>query len=428
MTVLDGGPPPRAGSRPGGTNERRLPRWAAGRPFVALGPAFVAAVAYVDPGNVATNVSAGARFGTTLLWVVVLATAVAGVVQYLSAKLGVVSGRSLPDLVAARSRTRAGRLAYWAQAEAVAVATDIAEVVGAAVGLHLLLGVPLVAGGVIAGAVGMAVLGLRDRRGPRSFEALCVLGLVVIGSGFASGLVRVPPVAGDLARGLVPGLSGADQVLLAAGIVGATVMPHAVYVHSALTADVSAGGPLRTVAQRLSDTRWDVTLAMVVAGGINISMLVLGASALAGGGELGLGEASALLEERAGGLAALGFSVALLVSGLTSTAVGTHAGSVIMDGLLRRRVPVPVRRLAALVPALVLLGSGAEPLTVLVLSQVGLALGLPFALVPLLRITHDRAVMGEHVDPPGLALVARVIAAAVVLLDLALVVLTLLGS
>lgn len=392
---------------------RRGPRGA-----LALGPAFVAAVAYVDPGNIATNTAAGSAHGFLLLWVVVLATLMAGPVQYLSAKLGLVTGASLPGYVSGRTSRRA-RIAYWLQAELVAIATDVAEVIGAAVALNLLFGVPLVPAGLAAGAVSMALLMARDRLGSRFLESACLVSLVAIGAGFAVGILREPPGLADLGGGLIPGLAGQDTVLLAAGIVGATVMPHAVYLHSALTAEsADRPQPLRT---RLHWTRIDVGVAMLLAGGINVAMLVLGATVLRGSQDDSFDGAAAALAERVGDGAGTAFLVALLVSGLSSTAVGTQAGASIMAGLLHREVPPAVRRSVTLVPALALLASGLEPLSVLVLSQVVLALGLPFALIPLLRATCSRDAMGDWRNGRALALTGVLIVGLVVVLDLALV-------
>ncbi|YAL83717.1 Nramp family divalent metal transporter [Dermacoccaceae bacterium W4C1] len=389
-----------------------------------LGPAFVAAVAYVDPGNVATNTAAGAGHGFLLLWVVVLATVMAGPVQYLSAKLGIVARTSLPGYVGSRLGRRA-RLAYWVQAEAVAVATDVAEIIGAAVALHLLFGVPLIPAGLAAAAFGMLVLLARDRFGAKAFEITCTLSLLAIGSGFLYGLISSPPQLGELAGGLIPGLDGAETVLLTAGIVGATVMPHAVYLHSGLTAESDGGGdPIRT---RLHWTRIDVGAAMLFAGAVNISMLVLGATALRGSSNGSLDSVAEDLASRVSQGAGTAFCVALLVSGLASTAVGTQAGSYIMGGLLERKVPEFWRRCFTVVPALALLASGAEPLTVLVISQVVLALGLPFALIPLVRATGDPAVMGADVNSRGLHISAKMIVVVILVLDLSLVALTLSG-
>ena len=247
-----------------------------------LGPAFVAAIAYVDPGNVAANVSAGAQFGFLLVWVIVVANAMACLVQYLSAKLGLVSGLSLPEAVGNRMR-RPTRLAYWLQAELVAMATDLAEVVGGAIALYLLFDLPLLIGGVITGAVSLLLLVVKDRRGQQMFERVITGLLLVIAIGFLTSLFVAPPPADEVAAGLVPRFDGAESVLLAAAMLGATVMPHAVYLHSGLARDRHGHpepGPKRRMLLRV--TRWDVGIAMVVAGAVNLAMLLVAATNLQG--------------------------------------------------------------------------------------------------------------------------------------------------
>lgn len=389
----------------------------------ALGPAFVAAIAYVDPGNIATNTEAGSSYGFLLLWVVVLATLMAGPVQYLSAKLGVVTGMSLPQHVAARHKMPT-RVAYWIQAELVAIATDVAEIIGAAVALHLLFGLPLVASGLLTALVSVVMLAARERWGAKAFEVFSGVALVAIGAGFAVGVLAEPGRLGGFASGLVPAFDGQETVLLAAGIVGATVMPHAIYLHSALTSGQSA---LRDPRTSLRWTRFDVTAAMLVAGSINVAMLVLGATALHGGHAGSLESSVSHLATQAGHGAEVAFLVALLVSGLSSTAVGTQAGAVIMSGLVQRRLPTLVRRGVTLIPALALLASGLEPMRVLVLSQVALSLGLPFALIPLLRLTSGSAMPEGWRNGRVLTLVVAAISAVVIVLDLALIVLTVTG-
>lgn len=354
----------------------------------ALGPAVVAAIAYVDPGNIATNTEAGSRFGYALLWVVVAATVAAGLVQYLAARTGLLTGRSLPQLMGERLGRR-GRVAYWAQAEGVVIATDIAEVVGAAVGLHLLFGVPPAVGGVVAGAAGLGLLLLRDALGARALEVMSGCALAAIGAGFVVGLVAAPPGLRELTTGLVPSLPGPEAALLAAGIVGATVMPHAVYLHSGLAAEAAWGEPRPDPVcparhPLLRSTAWAVAGAMLAAGAVNVSMLLVGASALRGVDDDTMTGLVGALGHRAGDGAATAFAVALLVSGVASTSVGTHTGSIVMAGLLHRRVPVALRRLAALVPAVLVLAWAPDPMTPLVLTQVILFVGLPFAVVPLL--------------------------------------------
>jgi len=386
-----------------------------------LGPAFVAAIAYVDPGNVATNMAAGADHGYLLVWVVVAANLMACVVQYLSAKVGLVTGNSLPEALRDRM-PRTGRLLYWAQAELVAMATDLAEVVGGAIALSILFDLPLVLGALITAVVSSALLAVQNRRGQRPFERVITGLLAVIGVGFVAGLLVSPPAATDVLNGLRPAFDGTDSVLLAAGMLGATVMPHAVYLHSALARD--RHGPVAPGRQRalLLATRYDVGLAMLLAGAINLAMLLLAATSLPGAGIDGsLTGAHDAVGRQLGSSVALLFALALLASGLASTAVGGYAGAVVMQGLLRRRVPLAVRRAVTLVPALVVLAAGVDPTTALVLSQVVLSFGIPFALVPLVLLTARRSVMGSAVNHPATTAVAVCAASAVVILNVALI-------
>ncbi len=334
---------------PAAAARSRLPR--------LLGPAFVAAIAYVDPGNVAANVTAGASHGYLLLWVLVLANGMAVLVQYLAARLGLVTGESLPQLVG-RRLPRWPRRAFWLQAELVAAATDLAEVVGGALALTILFGTPLLLGGVIVGTVSMALLAIQSRRGQRPFE-LVVMGLLgVLTLGFLSGLFVDAPDWGSAAEGLVPRFDGTATVLLAASMLGATVMPHAVYVHSALVRDrydiaaASPGeAPARPPRALLRAIRWDVVLSLAVAGSVNIAMLLVAASSLPGvPGTDTLEGAHAAIEASLGPAVGVAFGIALLASGLASTSVGCYAGATIMAGLLTVRVPLLVRRAVTLVP------------------------------------------------------------------------------
>lgn len=401
-----------------------------------LGPAFVAAVAYVDPGNVAANITAGARYGYLLVWVLVASNLAAMVVQYLSAKLGLVTGESLPSLLGGRLPT-AGRIAFWAQAEIVAAATDLAEVIGGALALHLLFGVPLVWGGVIIGAVSMALLLIQGGGRQRSFENAIIALLVVITLGFLAGLVASPPDWGSVAWGMVPRFQGADSVLIAASMLGATIMPHAVYLHSSLVND-HEGGTIPTADEHHSEghlkrllraTRIDIYWALGVAGVVNTGLLLLAASALQGQqGTDTIEGAHAAIASALGPTVGTVFAVGLLASGLASTSVGAYAGSEIMNGLLHIRVPLWARRLVSLVPALAILAAGAEPTWALVVSQVALSFGIPFAIIPLVSLTRDRRVMGEHANSPVLAAAGALIAAAIVVLNLLLVYLTATGQ
>ncbi|CAM3419119.1 Nramp family divalent metal transporter [Isoptericola cucumis] len=433
-----GGPPRGGGERGRGHGVRTA------RLVTLLGPAFVAAIAYVDPGNVAANLTAGARFGYLLVWVLVAANAMAVLVQYLSAKLGVVTGRSLPEVLADRM-SRRGRVAYWVQAEVVAMATDLAEVIGGAIALHLLFGVPLVLGGVITGVVSMLVLTVQQRRGQRVFESVVTSMLVVLTIGFCAGLFFAPPDPGAVLQGLVPRLDGPESVLLAASMLGATVMPHAIYLHSSLARDrvrhdarvrearrlargdvAAAGEPqVTTIRRLLTATRWDVVAALVVAGGVNIAMLLLAAANLPGRtGTDSIEGAHAAIAESLGPVVAVLFGVGLLASGLASTSVGAYAGAEIMAGLLRVRVSLLTRRLVTLVPAIVLLATGISPTWMLVISQVVLSFGIPFAMIPLVRVTRDARLLGEHRNALGTQVAAWVVAGVIVALNVALLWLT----
>lgn len=371
----------------------RAPSW------VLLGPAFVAAIAYVDPGNVAANVSAGAQFGYLLVWVIVVANAMAGLVQYLSAKLGLVTGRSLPEVVADHSRTPT-RIAYWIQAELVAVATDLAEVVGGAIALHLLFDLPLLLGGLITGLVSLLLLSVQNRRGQRVFERVITGLLMIIAIGFLTSLVVETPPAAEVAGGLIPRFQGAESLLLATAMLGATVMPHAVYLHSGLARDRHGHLQPGTVRRRLLRiTRYDVGLAMLLAGAVNLAMLLVAATNLQGRDNTDSIEgAHAAVRDTLGPTVALLFAIGLLASGLASTSVGAYAGAMIMQGLLRRSYPLLLRRMVTLIPALVILAIGVDPSRALVLSQVVLSFGIPLALIPLVRLTSKANLMGEDVN------------------------------
>ncbi|TFV65387.1 divalent metal cation transporter [Blastococcus sp. CT_GayMR20] len=391
-----------------------------------LGPAFVAAVAYVDPGNFATNFSGGASFGYTLLWVIVAANLMAMLIQSLTAKLGMATGRDLATLCRERLPRPVTR-ALWLQAEAVAIATDLAEIVGGAVALYLLFGVPLPVGGVIT-AVAAFVLLAAQSRGHRPFERVIAGLLFVIGLGFGYTLIGSGVDVAGAAAGLVPSFAGPESLVLATGILGATVMPHVIYVHSALTPGrygdaVTAG---RTAGGRrglLRAQRLDVLLAMGFAGLINAAMLVVAAQLFTGTGIDGSLEAvHAGLGDQLGRGAGIVFGIALLASGFASSSVGTHAGQVVMAGFLRRSVPVLLRRLITLAPALLVLLLGADPTTALVWSQVVLCFGIPFALVPLLWLTSRRDVMGNWVNRRTTTAVGAGIAALIIGLNLHLLV------
>lgn len=397
-----------------------------------LGPALVAGVAYLDPGNVASNMTAGARYGYLLVWVVLAGNGMAWLIQYLSAKLGIVTGESLPEVLGRRIRSRWARRAYWLQAELVAMATDIAEVLGGAVALYLLFDIPLLAGGLITGAVSIALLAVHSRRGPRHFEFVIIGLMTLIVIGFVAGLFVAPPDPAGIASGILPRFTDSGSVLLAASILGATIMPHAIYAHSALSRDRFGPSPetrTRTIRTLLTATRWDVTIAMAIAGSVNLAILLLAAANLPGvEGTDSLEGAHAAITAGLGGLIGTLFAVGLLASGLASTSVGAYAGAEIMHGLLTIRIPLLVRRLVTLIPALVILGIGFDPTLALVLSQVVLSFGIPFALIPLVALTSQRRTLGEHVNARLTTTLGIVFAALLIALNAVLIWLVITGA
>jgi manganese transport protein len=390
---------------------------------VMLGPAFVAAVAYVDPGNFATNFTAAAQFGYRLAWVIVLANLMAMLVQYLSAKIGVATEQDLPELCR-EHLPRAVSRGLWVQAELVAMATDLAEFVGAAIGLNLLFGLPLLAAGLVTAVVAFGILAL-DQRGYRRFELAiaALLGLVLLGFAYDLIAVRVSPAA--IASGLVPGfgargLGGSDALLLVAGIIGATVMPHVVYLHSALTKSRVSCGDDAERREVMRFQRVDVVIALGAAGLINLAMLFVAASLFSRTGMPHAGSiqaAHAGLARLVGGGAALAFAVALLASGLSSSSVGTYAGQVVMQGFIGRRIPVFLRRAITMAPALVVLAAGLPPTGSLVISQVVLSFGIPFALVPLVLLTRRADIMGALVNRRATTAAAAGIAVLIIVLN-----------
>ncbi|MFE3188835.1 Nramp family divalent metal transporter [Nocardia sp. NPDC059240] len=409
--------------------DQRSPFQRARSVTVLLGPAFVAAIAYVDPGNVASNISAGAQYGYLLVWVIVMANIMAGLVQFLSAKLGLVTGRSLPELVRERS-SRPVRIGYWAQAETVAVATDLAEVVGGAIALNLLFGLPLLVGGVITGIVSMGLLLIQNRRGQQPFERVITGLLGVIAVGFLASLFISPPSASEAVGGLVPRFEGSGSVLIAAAMIGATVMPHVVYLHSGMARDrhghPEAGAPRNRL---LRITRYDVGLAMLLAGTVNLAMLLTAASTLRGREGVDTIEgAHAAIRDVLGPAAGLLLAVGLLASGLASTSVGAYAGAMIMQGLLHRHIPLVVRRVVTLIPALVVLALGIDPTRALIISQVVLSFGIPFALIPLVRFTSDAGLMGDNVNRRLTTALAWLVAAVITALNVVLIYLTATGK
>jgi manganese transport protein len=384
-----------------------------------LGPAVVAAIAYVDPGNVATNIAAGAGEGYLLVWVVVLANLVAVLVQNLSAKLGLATGQSLARLCRDRFTKPVSRM-LWVQAEAVAMATDVAEILGGALALNLLFGLPLVQGALVTAVAAFGLLKLQSR-GATRFEVVVGGLFAVILLGFLVNVVTARPDAGDVAAGMVPRFSGPDSITLATGILGATVMPHVIYLHSAMTAREHHR---QGVIQRLRQHRRAIAVALGAAGLVNLSMLVF-ASALFSGSAAPVDSIEGAYEAMSssgGHWSALLLAVALLASGLASTGVGTYAGQIVMDGFLRRRLPLLTRRLLSVVPAVVLLAFGVNATAALVVSQVVLSFGVPFALIPLLMFTRRRDVMGDLVNRTRTTVLAGICSALIIALNVLLLV------
>jgi manganese transport protein len=399
----------------GTTSKRGLARLL---PF--LGPAFIASIAYVDPGNFATNIQGGAKFGYTLLWVIVASNLMAMLIQTLSAKLGIASGYNLAELCRLHF-PRPLVWAMWALMELVAMATDLAEFLGAALGFNLLLGIPLWIAGLLTVVVTFLLLGLQSR-GFRPLELVITAMLGVIALCYVIETVLEQPHWGDVFyHASVPEFAGAESVLLAAGILGATVMPHVIFLHSSLTQGRIV---VKDAAQKRLLLRFelmDVTIAMGVAGFVNGAMLIMAAATFfrAGLSQIAsIEEAHLTLEPLLGPAAKWVFAVSLLASGLSSSAVGTMAGQVIMQGFLERHIPIWLRRAVTILPSLVVIFLGLDPTRTLVISQVVLSFGLPFAVVPLILFSRRRDVMGELVNRSATTAVAIVVAALIILLNL----------
>ena len=392
-----------------------------------LGPAFIACVAYIDPGNFATNIAGGSKFGYLLVWVIVAANLLAMLIQTLSAKLGIATGRNLPEVCRDRFSRRTSIL-LWVQAELIAMATDLAEFLGAAIGIHLLFGLPLFPAAVLAGIAAFAILGLQ-RFGFRPFEAVIAVLVGVIGVSYLAELTFANPDWSQvLKHAVTPSFGGSSEaLLLSVGILGATVMPHVIYLHSALTQDRLVPETHEDARTLLRYTRLDVIVAMSIAGLINVSMLVMAASTFYRSGILdvdSLEGAHKTLEPILGGASSALFALALIASGLSSSAVGTLSGQVVMQGFIRRRIPVMVRRIVTMLPAFVVIALGLDPSRTLVLSQVVLSFGIPFALVPLVLFTAKREVMGPLVNRRITTVAAAAIAAVIICLNAFLLVQT----
>jgi manganese transport protein len=400
-------------ARPLGSGELALRRKSRFALLPFLGPAFIAAVAYIDPGNFATNVAGGSKFGYTLVWVIVASNLMAMLIQTLSAKLGIATGRNLPEVCRERFSPRA-TVAMWLQAEAIAMATDLAEFLGAALGFHLLFGIGLFPAAVLTGIASFGILGLQ-RFGFRPLEATIAVLVGVIGVCYLAELYLAhPPLLTVAKHAVVPEFRGSESVLLAVGILGATVMPHVIYLHSALTQNRIIPDNDDEARRLFRYTRIDVLIAMTIAGVINIAMLVMAASVFFRSGQHdvdSLEGAHKTLQPILGGGSSTLFALALLVSGLSSSAVGTLSGQVVMQGFVQRRIPLWLRRGATMLPAFVVIGIGVDPSRTLVLSQVVLSFGIPFALIPLVVFTSKRDLMGPLANRRGTTLAAAGVAA-----------------
>lgn len=391
-----------------------------------LGPAFIAAVAYIDPGNFATNIAGGSKFGYTLIWVIVASNLMAMLVQTLSAKLGIATGRNLAE-VCRDEFPRGVTIGLWLQAEAIAIATDLAEFLGAALGLHLLFGIGLLPAAFVTGVAAFAILGLQ-RWGVRLLEAVIAGIVLAIGLCYVIEIFKSQPdwiAVGKHA--FVPGFQGRESVLLAVGILGATVMPHVIWLHSALTQSRIVPQDDAQARRLMRFTTIDVAIAMTIAGLINVAMLVMAASTFFRTGHHNIGSlegAHRTLTPLLGGAASALFAIALLFSGLSSSAVGTLAGQVVMQGFIRRRIPIVVRRLVTMAPAFVVIGLGADPSRTLILSQVILSFGIPFALLPLVWFTSRGRLMGVLTNAARTTVAACAVAAIIVSLNIFLLVQT----
>jgi manganese transport protein len=360
-----------------------------------VGPAFVASIAYMDPGNFATNIQAGSQFGYALLWVLLWSNAMAILIQTLSAKLGIASGLTLPQ-ACRRTFRRPVVIGLWVAAELAALATDLAEFLGAALGFHLLVGLDLFPSAVATGVLVFAILAI-ERRGARRFEAVIIAFVGVIGLAYAFELFLAHPSGHAVATGtVVPHLSS-SALYVAVAMIGATVMPHVVYLHSGLV--LPRRGTL-SPKRHLRLERTDIVLAMNGAWLINSAMVVMAAAVFYGAGvSVGsIEDAHQTLNPLLGSVSAAAFGVALLASGISSSTVGTMAGQMILEGFMDVRMSIFLRRLITMVPALVVIGIGLDPLSTLIASQAALSIALPFALVPLVMLTSRRELMGTLVN------------------------------
>lgn len=388
-----------------------------------LGPAFIAAVAYLDPGNFATNITAGSRYGYLLLWVIVFSNLMAVLIQALSAKLGIATGKNLPE-VSREQFPKKVSLFLWIQSELVIIATDLAEFIGAALGLYLLFDIPMLLAALITAVGSFAILELQ-RRGVRTFEAGISAMILIVALAFAFQVILAKPDIGAIATGMVtPKFQGVDSVLLAAGILGATVMPHAIYLHSSLTQRRIVGRNNREKKRIYKMELFDIVFAMVIAGAVNMAMVIISAALFFKNGldvedlEVAFHQFGQLV----GPFSAMLFGLSLLVAGIASASVGTMAGDVVMQGFIKKRINLYLRRAITTIPPLVIIWSGIDATKALIMSQVILSFGIAFALIPLILFTNNRKIMGELANRSVTKVLAWIIAGIVVSLNLFLIV------
>ncbi len=390
-----------------------------------LGPAFVASVAYIDPGNYATNIAAGSQFGYLLLWVILIANLMAGLIQTLSAKIGIATGKNLPEICRDRFSKKTA-VFLWIQAELMIMATDLAEFVGAALGIYLVFDITLIQAALLAAAGSFAILEVQ-RRGYRPLETLVTGMLLVVALAFAIQTFSSQPEVKPLLSGLlIPRFDGTESILLAAGILGATVMPHAIYLHSALTQRRIKGKDAVARKRIMKFERIDVTIAMVLAGAINASMLIIAAAVFYKNGMFvnDLEIAHQQFDSFLGSPIAMLFGIGLMVSGLSSASVGTLAGDVVMQGYIQKHIPIYIRRVITMAPPLLLILSGVNLSNALVWSQVVLSFGISFALIPLLLFTSNKELMGGLVNHRFTTWIGWGITAIVIALNIFLIVQT----
>ncbi|EEZ39610.1 Nramp family divalent metal transporter [Photobacterium damselae] len=385
------------------------------RKLLLLGPAFIAAIGYIDPGNFATNIESGSSYGYQLLWVVLWANLMAMLIQYLSAKLGIVTGKNLAEHL----RDHLPKWAigpYWVQAEIIAIATDLAEFIGAAVGFQLVFGISLMEGAIITAVASILILML-NKRGQKPLEAVIGSLLMLVAVIYVVELFYAGPSSSELSKGLIiPSFNSAHEIYLAAGILGATVMPHVIYLHSALFKN-SYGEKTET---RLRSTKVDVLIAMVIAGFVNIAIVAMAAAVFHYSGNQHVAEietAYMTLTPLVGKAASLLFGISLIASGLSSTVVGTMAGQVVMQGFVHFKIPMWVRRSVTMIPSFIVIGLGLDTTQILVMSQVVLSFGIALAIIPLLMFTNSERLMGEFKNTKTVNILGVVIVTLVLALN-----------